>query len=158
MFQRILVVFEGESVCKQALAYSRELALRMDSEVSFLMLGEMGFKNHSILSSKRTAVRHLKARMSKMLNGLSAEFHKEGITVSVALRLGDPAEEFLKFLSERVPFHAVIWGSAENLPYSSSSIRYHWMGKVADALECPLLAVSSKAGVEDGGYSKKGQT
>jgi nucleotide-binding universal stress UspA family protein len=144
MFQRILVIFENERICGKALSYSRELALRMDSEVAFLMLVEMAFLDRTYLGSKRNTIRNLEARMGKMIGDLTSEFLKEGISVSVALRVGDAAQELLKFLAERPPFQAVIWGSDEELPESGHTRRPHWIGKVADTLECPLLAVTGK--------------
>ncbi|MBW1780031.1 MAG: universal stress protein [Deltaproteobacteria bacterium] len=145
MFQRILVIFENERICRQALSYSRELALRMDSEVAFLMVVEMAFLDRVYLGSKRNAIRSLEARTGKMIGDLTSEFMKEGITVSVALRTGDAAQELLKFLAERPPFQAVIWGSDEDLPDGGQPRRTHWIGKVADTLECPLLAVTGRA-------------
>jgi hypothetical protein len=144
MFQRILVIFENEEICRQALAYSRELALRMDSEVAFLMLVEMTFMDRAFLGSKRNAIRALESHMGEILADLSSEFLREGITVSAALRVGDAAQELLKFLAERPPFQAVIWGSSEDLPHRGQSRRTHWMAKVAPSLECPLLGVTSK--------------
>jgi len=144
MFQRILVIFENERICGKAISYSRELALRMDSEVAFLMLVEMAFLDRTYLGSKRNAIRNLEARMGKMIGDLTKEFRKEGISVSVALRVGDAAQELLKFLVERPPFQAIIWGSDEDLPEGGHTRRAHWIGKVADTLECPLLAVTGK--------------
>ena len=144
MFQRILVIFENEKICRQAVSYSRELALRMDSEVALLMLVEMAFLDRVYLGSKRSAIRRLEARMGKMIGNLTSEFLKEGISVRVALRVGDAAQELLKFLAERPPFQAVIWGSHEDLPDGGQLRRTHWLGKVADTLECPLLAVTGK--------------
>jgi nucleotide-binding universal stress UspA family protein len=144
MFQRILVVFENEKVCNDALMYGRELALRMDSEVSLLMLVEMAFLDRAYLGSKRSAIRHIEKRMGKMLSDLTARFLKEGIAVSASLRIGQPAEELLKFLAEKPPFQALIWGSSESLPESGQLRRSHWIRKVASTLECPVLTVSSK--------------
>ena len=144
MFQRILVIFENEKICRQALSYSRELALRMDSEVALLMLVEMTFLDRAFLGSKRNAIRGLESRMREILGNLSSGFLREGISVSTALRVGDAAQELLKFLAERPPFQAVIWGSSEVLPDGSQSRRTHWMGKVAPSLECPLLGVTGK--------------
>ena len=144
MFQRILVIFENEKICRQALSYSRELALRMDSEVALLMLVEMIFLDRAFLGSKRNAIRGLDSRIGETLANLSSEFLREGIPVSAALRVGDAAQEVLKFLAERPPFQTVIWGSSEDLPHGSQSRRTHWMAKVAPSLECPLLGVSSK--------------
>jgi len=145
MFQRILVIFENEKICPQAISYCRELALRMDSEVALLMLVEMAFLDRSFLGSKRMAMTLLEKRSGEMLGGISSDFLKEGISVRVALRVGDAAQELLKFLAERPPFQAVIWGSSEDLPYGGQLRRTHWLGKVADTLECPLLAVISRA-------------
>jgi len=144
MFQRILVIFENEKIYDQAITYSFELARRMDSEVTFLMLMEMPFPNSAILNSKRRAMQRLESRIGKTLGDLSSEFLKEGVTVSAALRVGDAAQELLKFMIERPPFQAVIWGSGEKIPGRSPSSRSHWIGRVTDYLECPLLTVSSK--------------
>lgn len=145
MFQRILVIFENEKICDQALTYSCELARRMDSEVTFLMLMEMIFPDRAFLDSKRKAMQRLETRIGKILGDLSSEFLKEGIPVSVALRVGDAAQELLKFMAERPPFQAVIWASSEDMPDIGLSRKSHWIGKVADSLECPLLAVSSQS-------------
>lgn len=144
MFQRILVIFENEKVYDQAISYAFELARRMDSEVAFLMLMEMSFPNRAFLDSKRKAIQRLELRIGKILGDLSSEFLKEGVSVSAALRVGDSAQELLKFMAERPPFQAVIWGSSEDIPNRDLSKRSHWIGKIADSLECPLLAVISK--------------
>jgi nucleotide-binding universal stress UspA family protein len=155
MFQRILVIFENEKICGQALSYSRELALRMDSEVALVMLVEMTFLDRAFLGSKRNAIRGLESRMREILANLSSEFLREGISVSAALRVGDAAQELLKFLAERPPFQAVIWGSSEDLPDGGQSRRTHWMAKVAPSLECPLLGVTSKVKPEHPGTGNR---
>jgi nucleotide-binding universal stress UspA family protein len=144
MFKRILVIFENEKVYDQAISYAFELARRMDSEVAFLMLMEMTFPNREFIDSKRKAIQRLESRIGKILGDLSSEFLKEGVSVSAALRVGDSAQELLKFMAERPPFQAVIWGSSEDIPNKEPSRRSHWIGKIADSLECPLLAVSSR--------------
>ncbi len=144
MFKRILVVFENEKICEKALNYSRELALRMDSEISFLMLVEMAFINHSLLGSKRKAIEGIETRLGTKLGELSSEFLKKGITVSTAIRVGELAQELMKFLAERMPFQAIIWGSHEELPRPEGPSQSHWIRKVTGTLECPLFTVSSK--------------
>ena len=139
MFQRILVIFENEKICPQAISYCRELALRMDSEVALLMLVEMAFLDRPFLGSKRRAMELIEKRVGETLGQISSEFLKEGISVRVAMRVGDAAQELLKFLAERPPFQAVIWGSSEDLPDGGQPRRSHWIGKVAGTLECPLL-------------------
>jgi hypothetical protein len=144
MFKKNLLVFENEKVCQEALTYARELALRMDSAVTFLMLVEISFPGRSFLGSKRNALHVLEERVGKMFSDFSSRFLKDGIESSMALRVGDPAQEFLKFLAERAPFQAVIWGSGEELPDHPQLPRGHWLKKVITTLECPLLTVSRK--------------
>jgi len=144
MFQRVLVVFENQRVCPEALTYARELALRMDSETTFLMLVEMGFGEPSYLGLKRSVISRHEESMRKVLSALSAELLKVGLSVSVALRVGDRAQELVKFLAERPPFQTIIWGSDERLPEGDAPRRGHWMRRVMGTLECPLLTVSGK--------------
>ncbi|MBW1787004.1 MAG: universal stress protein [Deltaproteobacteria bacterium] len=145
MFHKILVVFENEEVCTSAVTFARELALRMDSEVTFLMLVEMPFLGNSFLGSKRNAITDLEKRAAEKLSGFSSQFLETGIEVSVALRVGEPPQELLKFLAGRPAFQAIVWGSGEVLPDKGHLRRDHWVSKVANTLECPLLTVSSKA-------------
>jgi nucleotide-binding universal stress UspA family protein len=144
MFQRILVVFENEKVCDDAITYARELALRMDSDVTLLMLIEMTFQDRSYLGSKRNAIIHIEERMGSLLSEITGRFLKAGIAIGAALRIGNPAEELVKFLAEKPPFQALIWGSSASLPEGAQFPRGHWIKKVASNLECPLLTVGSK--------------
>ena len=142
MFKRILVVMENEQVSSQAVYYARELAQRMDAEVSFLMLVEMSALDRTWLGSSRSAISELDDRVGRQMAELSAEFLRAGIATSAALRVGDPKQELFKFLAERPPFQVLIWGSHEELP--GGTPRGHWMNKAAASLECPLWTVSSR--------------
>ena len=144
MLQRALVVFENEKVSEKALVYARELALRMDCEVTLLMLVEMPFQDGSNLAPKRTAIHEIEKRMGKVLAECSEEFLKKGIVVSAALRIGVPAQELLKFLAERRPFQVVIWGGTDDLKERGPVPRNHWINKMAGKLECSLIIVNHR--------------
>ena len=144
MLRRALVIFENEKVSENALVYARELAFRMDCEVTLLMLVEMPFQDRSNLAPKRTAINEIEKRMGKVLSECSADFLKEGIAVSAALRIGAPPQELLKFLAERRPFQVVIWGSGDDLKERGPVTKNHWISKVAGKLECPLITVTDK--------------
>lgn len=144
MFKNILVIFENEKVCEHAVRYSCELAHRMDSDVTFLMLMEMSFPNRLSIDSKRKAIQKIETRISKILGDMSSELLKQGIPVSVALRVGDASQELLKFLAERPSFQTIIWGSSEKLPYVNYNRKTHWLARIADILECPLMAAGSQ--------------
>lgn len=141
MFKRALVVFENERVSPEAVLYARELALRMDAEVTLLMLIEMSFLDQAWLGSKRNAISDVEERVGALMSEHLENLMKAGVTVSAALRVGDPAQEFIKFLAERSPYQAVIWGSGKELPEGAPT---HWMVKAASSLECPLWTVDSR--------------
>lgn len=144
MFQRALVVFENQTVLSQAVDYARELSKRMDCGVTFLMLVEMAFLDRPQLGKKRSEVTGLEEQARGVLRELADRLIKEGVTVSAALRVGDPAQELVKFLAERPPFQVIVWGSSEELPEAGKSGSSHWLAKVAGALECPLLTVQTR--------------
>jgi nucleotide-binding universal stress UspA family protein len=152
MLRKALVVFENEKVSDEALIYARELAIRMDSEVTLLMLVEMPFQDSLHLAPKRTAIIELEKRMSMVLSNCSSELLKKGLVVSTALRIGTPAQEFLKFLAERPPFQVIIWGSDGDPTERGSGVRHHWISKVAGKLECPLITVINR---ESKGFESK---
>ncbi len=139
MFRNILLVFENETICSEAVTYAREFAIRMDCQVTFLMLVAMAFAGRTLLGSQRNALHKIESRVAKQLSTCSENFIQEGIEVTSALRVGDPAQEMLKFLADRPPFHAVVWGSSQELPGKG-----HWINRVTGTLECPLLTVSRK--------------
>jgi nucleotide-binding universal stress UspA family protein len=144
MLRRALVVFENERISDKALVYAKELALRMDCEVTLLMLVEMPFQDGANLAPKRMAIKELEKRMGKVLSECSEEFLKKGIVVSAALRMGEPAQELLKFLAERPPFQVVIWGGGDHFMNRGPTRTNHWIGKVAGKLECPLIRVTRR--------------
>jgi nucleotide-binding universal stress UspA family protein len=139
MFRDILIVFDNQKMCPEALDYAREFALRMDARVTFLMLVRMSFGGRTFLDSKRTALNRIENRAARLLSQSSEAFIQLGIEVSSAFKVGEPAQELLKFLADRPPFQAVIWGSGSDLPGKG-----HWIGRVWGKMECPLLTVSRK--------------
>ncbi|OIP91982.1 MAG: hypothetical protein AUK24_02200 [Syntrophaceae bacterium CG2_30_49_12] len=144
MSWRVLVIFENEKVYHDALSYAKELALRMDSEVTLLMLVEMPFYGGSFLGTKRAAILKIKKRTAKVLSECMSMFLEAGIAVSTAIRIGNPAQELIKFLSEKAPFQVVIWGSGKALPGRGQALRNHWLKRIAVDMECPLLTVSGE--------------
>jgi hypothetical protein len=139
MFRDILIIFDNLKMCPEALAYGREFALRMDARVTFLVLVRMSFVGRAFLDSKRAALNRVESRAAKFLSQSSEAFIQQGIEVSSAFKVGEPAQELLKFLADRPPFLAIIWGSGSDLPGKG-----HWIGRVSGKMECPLLTVSRK--------------
>lgn len=143
MPSQILVVFENEAVFPEALVYAREFAMRIDARVAMLMLVPMAFAGRDFLGPKRVAYQKIESRTGRILSECAQSFIQQGLEVSSALKIGDPAQELIKFLMDRPPFQAVIWGSGQDLPSKGRTSR-HWITRVANSLDCPLLTVSKK--------------
>ena len=148
MLNNILVLFEDETVLPEALIYAREFALRLDARVSLLMIVPMLFAGRTVLGPQRNTIRNIEVRAGKVLSESLQTFIQEGIEVNSALRIGDPAQELIKFLADRPPFQSIIWGSGRELPDKGRNTQRHWLSKVTASLECPLLTVSKR---ENGG-------
>ena len=139
MFRDILIVFDNQKICPEALAYGREFALRMNVRVTFLMLVRTPSAAQTFLDSKRSALSRIENRAAKLLSQSSETYIQQGIEVSSVLKVGEPARELLKFIADRPPFLAIIWGSGSDLPGKG-----HWISRVSGKMDCPLLTVSRK--------------
>lgn len=144
MFRNILLVFENEEIFPEAVVYAREFALRIDAKITLLMLVPMSFDGRTVIGPQRNTIRNIEIRAGKLLSDYLQTFIQEGIEVNSALKIGDPAQELMKFLADRPPFQSIIWGSGRDLPDLTRGTQRHWLSKVAGSLECPLLAVSKR--------------
>ncbi|MBF0232021.1 MAG: universal stress protein [Desulfamplus sp.] len=144
MFSNILVVFENQKILPEALVYTRELAMRIDANVTLLMIVPMLFAGRTVISPKRNTIRNIEIKAGELLSDSLQSFIQDGIEIHSALKLGDPAQELMKFLADRPPFQSIIWGSGHDLPDKGKGTQRHWLFKVVGSLECPLLTVSKR--------------
>ena len=144
MFRNILLVFENEEILPESLIYTREFAMRIDAKVTLLMIEPMSFEGRTVISPKRNSIRNIEIRAGKILSYCLQTFIQEGIEVNSALKIGDPAQELMKFLADRPPFQSIVWGSGRDLPDKTRSGQRHWMSRVVGSLECQLLTVSKR--------------
>ena len=142
MLRDVLLVFENEEILPEALIYAREFARRIDAKVTLLMIVPMSFAGHTVIGPKRNTIRNIEIRGGRIFSDCLSAFIQEGIEVNTALKIGDPAQELMKFLADRPPFLAVIWGSGWDLPGMSG--QRHWLAGVVGNLECPLLTISKR--------------
>jgi len=146
MARNILLVFENEEILPEALIYAREFAMRIDAKVTLLMIEPMSFAGRTVIGPKRNTIRNIETRVGKLLSDCLQTFIHEGIEVNSALKIGDPAQELMKFLADRPPFQSIVWGSGRELPDKGKGTKRHWMSRVVGSLECPLLTVSKREG------------
>lgn len=133
MPRAILVVMENEIVCAQALDFAAELAQRLAAEAKLLMVVEPPPAANRQPELERRAV--------QALDRLASRFVERGVAAEATLRLGQPRRELLRFLAQRPPFQALIWGSGHEL---AGGRHGHWLEKTAGLLECPLWTVASR--------------
>jgi hypothetical protein len=107
--------------------------------VSFLMLINMSFLGRFFLDAKRSALKRTEDRAAHLLAETAEKFIQQGIEIRSAFRIGEPAQELLKFLADHAPFQAIIWGSTPELPGKG-----HWIARASVSMECPLISVSKK--------------
>lgn len=144
MLHNILLIFEEEKIFPEAVTYVRELALRLDARVTLLMIVPMSFAVRTGLGPQRNTIRNIEIRAGKLLTDCLQTFIQQGIEVNSALKIGDPAQELVKFLADRPPFQSIVWGSGKDLPDKGQGGQRHWLSKVTGSLECPLLTVSKR--------------
>ena len=144
MNHELLIIFENEQVFPGALTYAREYALRTDARVTFLMLVAMSFSAFDFPGAKRNTLHKIEARAGTLLAQLTETFIQKGLETGSVLRVGDPAQELLKFLADRPSFQAIIWGSGEDLPPECKKRGKHWLCSLAENLECPLLTLTRR--------------
>ncbi len=144
MFRNILLVFENEEIFPEALIYVREFAMRIDAKVTLLMIVPMSFAGRTVIGPKRNTIRNIETRVEKLLSDCSRTFIPKGIEVNSVLKIGDPAQELMKFLADQSPFQSIVWGSGRDLPDKDRKGHRHWLSKVVGSLECSLLTVSKR--------------
>lgn len=145
MHSGVLVIFENQAVYAEALDFVREFSQRIDADITLLVLAGLSFSSSHLLGERRQARKQITAGYRKMRNEFIGYFSRNGLEIDMVLRIGDPGEELLKFLSERSPFQAIVWGSSETLPFSGGRA-VHWLQPVSKRLECPLLTVKKRSG------------
>ena len=74
MFRDILIIFDGQKICPEALTYTKELSVRMDARVSFLMLINMSFLGRFFLDAKRSALNRIEDRAAHLLSETAEAF------------------------------------------------------------------------------------
>ena len=102
MNYELLIIFENEKIFSGALTYAREYAIRTEARVSFLMLVTMSFSIHDSMGARRNAIQKIEAKAGKLLAELTEKFIQKGLNTSSALRIGDPAQELLKFIEKHI--------------------------------------------------------
>ena len=85
--------------------------MRIDAKITLLMLVPMSFNGRTVIGPQRNTIRNIEIRAGKLLSDCLRPFIQEGIEVYSALKIGNPAQELMKFLADRPPFQSIIWAA-----------------------------------------------
>jgi hypothetical protein len=116
--KKIMVLFEDGKIRKETVLYAVELARRMDSALSVLMLMGVGETE-------------AKSLVEEKLNAIIEAIQNNGIAVKKDIRYGDKTSEFLKFLASDHHPSTIVWGSNDNVITKRGGKPGHWLTKAA---------------------------
>jgi hypothetical protein len=142
MKRMIMVLFDSDSIREEAIHYSFELAKRMDSSLILLaVLSVEGWEN------TRNAIDPMYQQgfhANKLLNDQIQTMKNKDVSMEVAVRIGNPRSELLKYLAENSRVQTIVWGG------NPDAIRRknHWLVQMKDILECPVVTPYKKDPVE----------
>ena len=139
MPKKVMILLESFYVRREAVQYSIELAKRMDSTLVFLLLipletHENTDGTHPLeIGVKDAMIRHMEAAQ------------RAGVSVEAVIKMGDPSSELMKFLAVSRTIQTIVWGGEKDLINKKSvQKRAHWLVKIKDVVEIPVVIPSMK--------------
>jgi hypothetical protein len=125
--KNIIILFEDGKIRSETVSYAVELARRMESELSVLMLMSDGGPER-------------KKMIEGALEAILERIRQYGIPSKMEIRHGDKISELLKFLaSDRHP-STIVWGSNDNVITKRGAKPGHWLTKAARHVGCAIVS------------------
>jgi len=139
MEHKIMLLFDSEPVRREALQYALGLAERMDSHL--ILLGLLPFSDEENPSKEIETTIKRAVQVRKTLKKRVASMQNPGRSAEVAVRIGNPRSELVKFLAESGRFEVVVWGGRPDLMKNHDC----WLAGMKDALGCAVVAPVMKS-------------
>jgi hypothetical protein len=133
MRSQIMVLFDSAAIRRESLQYSIELAKRMNSNLTLLVILPFEASQTDSNGIEPMIKRGVKAEESlkKHLEAIK----NAGLTAETAVRIGNPRSELVKYVAEAGRFETIIWGARPDLMKKKD----HWLVRMKDTLECPVV-------------------
>jgi hypothetical protein len=125
--KRIMVLFEDGKIRNETILYAVELARRMESTLSVLML---------MADTESEA----KGLVDSRLDTIVETVQQYGIPVKKSIRYGDKTSELLKFLASDHHPSTIVWGSNDNVITKRGGKPGHWLTKAARHVGCSIVS------------------
>ena len=133
---KIMVLFEDGKIRMETVLYAVELARRMESGITVLML----LTNNEINSEDF---------VEKNIVNVVEAIKGSGIQVKGEIRYGDKTSEFFKFLASDYHPSTIVWGSNAKVITKWGGKRGHWFSKAIRHIGCSIVTPTIKNSYEE---------
>ena len=133
MRPQIMVLFDSASIRPESIRYSMELAKRMNSTLTLLVI--LPFEVNPSASGSIEPMIKRGADAEKSLKKHIEPIKNAGLAVETAVRIGNPKSELVKYVAESGRFEIIIWGAKPEMMKKKD----HWLVRMKNTLECPVI-------------------
>ena len=133
MRPQIMVLFDSAAIRRESLQYSIELAKRMNSNLTLLVI--LPFEAHRIDSNGIESMIKRGVKAEESLKKNLETIKNAGLSAETAVRIGNPRSELVKYVAETGRFETIVWGARPDLMKKKD----HWLVRMKDTLECPVV-------------------
>jgi hypothetical protein len=136
MARKTMLLFDSFTVRGEAVQYAIELAKRTNTGLVVLAL----------LSADEDEFSEAGDEFEKSLIGHMESAQAAGISAEAVVKTGDPSSELVKFLATSGSLQTIVWGGQQELVGEGvRGKKSHWLTKLKDVVECPVVIPSKKA-------------
>jgi hypothetical protein len=141
--RRTMLLSDSLTVRGDAVAYAIELAKRTNTDLVLLVL--LSVDDHGLSYNGHQFAEQL-TRLEKALLEHVAQARAAGVSGEAIVKTGDRSSELVKFLAVSGSFQTIVWGGHRELADTSArGKRSHWLMKMKDTVECPVVVPSTKS-------------
>ena len=133
MRSQIMVLFDSASIRRESLQYSIELAKRMNSNLTLLVI--LSFEVCTTASNGIEPMMKRGVQAEESLKKQIEIIKNAGLSVETAVRIGNPRSELVKYVAETGRFEIIVWGARPDLMKRKD----HWLVRMKDTLGCPVV-------------------
>jgi hypothetical protein len=138
-----MLLFDSLAVRGEAVAYAIELAKRTKTDLVLLVLLAA---EDCDLSEGREPLAEQLTLLEKTLVAHIKRARAAGVSAEAVVKTGDRVSELVKFLAASRSFQTIVWGGHRELADASvQRKRAHWLMKIKDTVECPVVVPSAKS-------------
>jgi hypothetical protein len=119
------------------------LARRTSTDLVLLVL--LPVEDHG-LSGARDQLAQQASRLEAALMAHVERARDAGISAEAIVKTGDPLSELVKFLAAPGSLQTIVWGGHQELADTSARRKKtHWLMKMKDSVECPVVVPWTKS-------------